>query len=370
MGFWGRVFGKKETSNSPTPAVDRPTWAVDGSQAKLYLGQETLNVVGESHYQDNLWRVVGGERADRRVHEGCVAVLIAENDNPHDPNAISVWINGAVVGYLASQDAAEYRPGLLLLSAKGPVALRGSIVGGGFGGTPQLGVFLDHNPADFGLATSGASGPQLRTGLSEAIATDELDDSYQLSWMDALPSDRREAINKLRELLRSEPDPLDRHYMFAELESSLYWLRDVEETALSQYDDACRAHDSEMDAIRPALREKFGAIPLLETYKQQAIRQQKAKNPTEGLKWARRGLELYGTEAFNQDWVDDLRKRVSHFEVKIEAAASPSGAPKTPRRQRPRTVEFLTCGRCGRTWERVRTPGRKPVLCPSCQSSV
>jgi hypothetical protein len=32
-----------------------------------------------------------------------------------------------------------------------------------------------------------------------------------------------------------------------------------------------------MDQIRPALIEKFGTLPLLDTYKQQGIRQQKAK---------------------------------------------------------------------------------------------
>ena len=40
-------------------------------------------------------------------------------------------------------------------------------------------------------------------------------------------------------------------------------------------------HDTEMDRIRPALHAKFsGAVPLLETYKQQCIRLQKAKDWT------------------------------------------------------------------------------------------
>jgi hypothetical protein len=201
------------------------------------------------------------------------------------------------------------------------VGLSATIVGGGRSGPPSLGIFLDHNPTDFGL--TAAPELQLRTGLSEAFATDLADDSYDLSWFQALPDDTRRAIAKLRTLLDHDPDSIDRHFMFCELESRLYRLRDVEPDALTDYDDVCRTHDAEMTAIRPALFTKFGTLPLLETYKQQAIRQQKAKNWTEGLRWARRGLELYGDDAFSQDWVDDLRKREAHFVAKLEPPPVP-----------------------------------------------
>jgi hypothetical protein len=51
----------------------------DGMEVQLYEGQETLEVVGEASYQDNLWRIVGGRRtpdgrARRRVRgPGCGA---------------------------------------------------------------------------------------------------------------------------------------------------------------------------------------------------------------------------------------------------------------------------------------------------------
>jgi hypothetical protein len=47
---------------------------------------------------------------------------------------------------------------------------------------------------------------------------------------------------------------------------------------LQEYDDACAEHDAEMDGIRETLFEKFGKVPLLDTYRQMAVRQQKAKN--------------------------------------------------------------------------------------------
>jgi|HubBroStandDraft_1064217.scaffolds.fasta_scaffold29406_2 hypothetical protein len=70
--------------------------------------------------------------------------------------AVAVWINGLRAGYLARADAVRYRPGLLALQQTHgrPVALDGGIAGGGMreDGPGRLGVFLRHDPADFGLA--------------------------------------------------------------------------------------------------------------------------------------------------------------------------------------------------------------------------
>jgi hypothetical protein len=346
---------------------------VPGVTVNVYEGPETLEVVGESYRQDNLWAIVDTPRTGNRVDVAILAVLVPETANEHDANAIAVWVSGLHVGYLAREDALEYRPGLERLMADGPVALRGRVVGGGYeDGLARLGVFLDHDPIDFGLADAAASPVtyqprigELRTGLSQAFQTDLLDDSYDLGWLYALPTDTRRGVHQLRSLLESDPDPIDRHFMYSELESRLYRLRDVEPAALADYDEACTQHDSEMSAIRPALHAKFGAMPLLETYRQQCIRQQKAKDFTRGLWWAERGLELYGNDAASQDWTDDLRNRAGNFRSKLSAAAP------TERRQSTALaatgeMESLTCGRCQMTWERVRVRGRKPLLCPSC----
>jgi hypothetical protein len=127
---------------------------VDGLRATLYSGNETLEVVGESHYQDNLWAIVGCKPTDEPIRHRCVAILVAEANNPYDANAVAVWVDGLLVGRLSRADAAEYRPGLLRLAENGPVALTGVIVGGGYGGVAMLGVFLDHDPADFGLESA------------------------------------------------------------------------------------------------------------------------------------------------------------------------------------------------------------------------
>jgi hypothetical protein len=246
-------------------------------EATLYPGDDPLEVVGESHYQDALWRIVGGCRRDP-VRYATEAVLEPELDNAYDPNAIKVLIDGALVGYLSRADAAAFGPGLLRLmeaSPTGRVALEAAIVGGGprADGIGFLGVFLDHDPADFGLAPEDpASARRLRTGFSEAMATDLEDDSYDLSWHEELSENDATAINQLRSKLETERDPIDRHYMLCEVEKRLYKCRDAFASALDEFDEVCRQHDEEMDTIRPALLDKFGVIPVIDTYRQAAVR--------------------------------------------------------------------------------------------------
>jgi HIRAN domain len=148
---------RRELEAGRKAALDeRPAWMVDGMQAVLLEGYENLEVVGESHYQDNLWQLVGS-KADRseRIRVEITAVLAAEPYNPHDANAVAVWIDGLKVGHLSRDDAQIYQPGLLALQEKHgkPVALAGVIAGRGThdGGLGRLGVFLDHNPRDFGI---------------------------------------------------------------------------------------------------------------------------------------------------------------------------------------------------------------------------
>jgi hypothetical protein len=57
--------------------------------------------VGESHYQDVLWRVVGG-RTPERVRVDAQAVLLTEPDNPYDPNAVPVSIEARRSGTCAA----------------------------------------------------------------------------------------------------------------------------------------------------------------------------------------------------------------------------------------------------------------------------
>jgi hypothetical protein len=343
----------------------------------LLGGSHDLEVVGESHYQDTLWRVAGG-RTSERVRVETQAMLVREPDNPHDANAISVRIDGATVGYLCRDDARAYRPGLLALETRHEacISLAGVVVGGGIrqDGPGMLGVWLSHDPADFGLAAIVPSPPaalagSMRTGLTEALLTDAEDESYDLSWLHRLPSEALAAIRELRRLLEHDPDPIDRHFMFCELEDRLYRSRDVFASGLSEYDDSCVRHDAEMDGIRDALLAKFGEVPVLETYRQMAIRQQKAKDWQQAIWWTERGLSLCGDRAARPEFVDDLRKRLTAYQAKSTAPTKPvrQAAPKLDVQPANQSIEVLVCDACGVSFDRVVVRGRKPKNCPGCR---
>jgi hypothetical protein len=379
MGFLRRLLGggdQQPDRHSGYDPEQRPGWMRDGMEVQLYEGQQDLEVVGEASYQDNLWRIVGGSSSPNDpVRMEVYAVLVAETDNPYDANAVSVWVKGLKVGYLSREDARRYRPGLLALEQQHgkPIALAGAIVGGGMraDGPGRLGVFLDHDPADFGLRpmrVGPPSGSRMWTGLSDAVATDEADDSYNLSWMANLPVDDLRAIKMLRQLLERESDAIDRHFMHAHLEALLYRSRDVFTSALEEYDQACRQHDAEMDSIRAAFMAKWGHVPVLETYRQMAIRQQKARNFEQALWWAERGIAIYGADCARLDAVEDLQKRAESYRAKL----NPQPRPSRPRAVRPKQpeIEVLICGACGREFQRTRMPGRKPIDCPECRDQT
>jgi hypothetical protein len=160
--------------------------------------------------------------------------------------------------------------------------------------------------------------------LSAAITTNATDDSYDLSWVETLPEDLIAAIATLRRLLVHERDPIDRHFMFDHLEKALYRCRDAFASALEDYDACCAQHDEEMDTIRAAFLAKWGKVPALHMYKQMCIRQAKAHDYAQALRWAKRGLALYAEDAARPDTVEDLRRRANTYQAKLAAPPRPA----------------------------------------------
>lgn len=303
MGLLARLWRKAQLpviEHEPSVPKQREAWTVPAS---ILDGREDLEVVGESHYQDALWRLCSGTLGDE-VRCDIIAVLVPEPANPYDPSAICVLIDGKVAGYLPRATAREYLPGLKrAMSSHGSrIALRGVIAGGGQreDGPGLLGVFVKHNPADFGLKPAHEAG--------------------------------RPTVTELRQLLTTSSDPLTRHFQFAELESSLYRCRDQYDSALTEYDEACAQHDAEMESICEAFMAKEGEVPLLDTYRQMAIRQQKTGDWAACRWWADRGLALYSQHRARQEAVDDLVKRRDRAAAKLEAAAGRGARKATPRR--------------------------------------
>ena len=99
-------------------------------------GHESVNVAGESHYQDAL-RAIAGAGEVRHETE---ARLIREPENEYDPNAIRVEIDGRKVGYLPRDLAPAWGPRLDELASRRRVGgCEATIVGGA---DTALGVFL------------------------------------------------------------------------------------------------------------------------------------------------------------------------------------------------------------------------------------
>ncbi|MBI3437880.1 MAG: hypothetical protein HY054_04395 [Proteobacteria bacterium] len=86
-------------------------------------GAFALNVVGVSQYQ----RVL-----EVAAEEGVVeAVLMREDDNPYDDQAVAVFLDGERAGYLARADARRYRADLAAAGdANLSVRCAAKIVGG------------------------------------------------------------------------------------------------------------------------------------------------------------------------------------------------------------------------------------------------
>jgi hypothetical protein len=302
----------------------RPTWMREGVlKAALLEGYEDLEVVGESRRQDNLWRLLGGQhKPEVRVRMDVYAMLLAEDGNPYDANAISVWIDGLMVGYLPRDEARKLRAGLLALQEREgkPIALEGVIVGGGIreDGPGRLGVFLHYDPEDFGLSHPSPDS-YADTRLCAALGNDlacSKESPYNLVWMHGLSDDDIHAIKMLREGLATESNVIGRHFIYAELEAALYRCRDAFTSALDDYDKVCKQHDSEMDNIRSACMTYWGKVPVLNTYRQMAIRQQKQHDYRQALWWAERGIALYGDDAARPEAVEDLHKRTASYRAK------------------------------------------------------
>jgi hypothetical protein len=72
-----------------------------------------------------------------------------------------------------------------------------------------------------------------------------------------------------------------------------------------------------MDRICVAFMAKMGRIPVLDTYRQMAIRQQKKQDWQACRWWAERGLTLYGQRAARAEAVEDLIKRRNRAAAKL-----------------------------------------------------
>lgn len=117
MSLFQRLFGGSRATQADLEPV-------------MLEGGFRVEVVGESNYQDALEAACGG-RQRHGVEHDCIATLRAEPENPYDPDAVRVELDGRLVGYLSRGAAKAFKPTADRLAAAGRVGTcHAQIVGG------------------------------------------------------------------------------------------------------------------------------------------------------------------------------------------------------------------------------------------------
>jgi hypothetical protein len=94
-------------------------------------GQFEFRIVGEMPFQHELGRLTG-PRTEEGCHQKCAALLVPEPNNPHDRNAIAVFIHDVQVGYLSHEVCREFLEALFK-GGYSQAAAEAVIVGGWHG---------------------------------------------------------------------------------------------------------------------------------------------------------------------------------------------------------------------------------------------
>ena len=92
-------------------------WSIFGKKEKVPSLKQgrgfSVSVVGTSHFQDRLLKVVGGRKTEDGFNLDTTATLVPEPTNPTDKDAVAVFIGGTKVGYLTKEQSNSYAAYLL-----------------------------------------------------------------------------------------------------------------------------------------------------------------------------------------------------------------------------------------------------------------
>lgn len=88
-------------------------------------------VVGESHHQQHL-QALAGKHGKDSAEVLTTALLLPEPNNPHDKNAVRIYLSGKAVGYLPKDDAKAFLQRLTRrkLAKIAPTTCNAKIMGG------------------------------------------------------------------------------------------------------------------------------------------------------------------------------------------------------------------------------------------------
>lgn len=80
----------------------------------------SVPVRGVEYYRDAIAEIAGNPPGKPALVY-CAAMLVLDDDNPHDPKAVSVWVEGVQIGHLPREYAPEFRRRLLTAGIPGAV---------------------------------------------------------------------------------------------------------------------------------------------------------------------------------------------------------------------------------------------------------
>lgn len=137
-------------------------------------GTNHIEVAGTNYRRYEMKQALRITDPSRYERETTIAALIPEPDNPHDPQAVSVRVNGNVIGYLPREELRSWTPIIHRIVASGFIpetrcylnwspAYEDHIEEGGFAGAtvtlpkPHLAIPLNNPPLNSTLLPPGGS---------------------------------------------------------------------------------------------------------------------------------------------------------------------------------------------------------------------
>lgn len=105
MGFLDGLFGRHGSQEAVDAALYPRNPKTD---PRPWDGRTSVKVAGESFRQDELVKITRRRGSEAVKLDGIDLELVCEPDNPHDPCAVKVMIQGLHVGYLSRGNARKY----------------------------------------------------------------------------------------------------------------------------------------------------------------------------------------------------------------------------------------------------------------------
>ena len=154
VGTWWLLRGRNATTTSASASRGRSA-RPNASSSSIEgfhwpgAGDFEFEVVGESFYQNDIARLAGAH-GEHSAEVQCIATLVLEDDNKHDPKAVAVIVGGRKVAHLSRDDARSFRRRLGAKKLSGATTTCDAmVVGGGTkrGGEKLMyGIKLDIKP--------------------------------------------------------------------------------------------------------------------------------------------------------------------------------------------------------------------------------